>query len=371
VELHDRVGSDPGVRDDVLAARWLLVLGDHGSAYTRFSALERRCREEGSVGLLPRVLASLAICQQHRGRPYEAAASGEEGLRIAHDSGQYETVGHLTDILGHLAAIAGDEDRCRALLADAADRVVASAYPARAAGALALLDLGRGRYPSALERLRAVVPESGPLDVLSNVPDLVEVAVRLDEPDIAAGPADWFLSWAGASGQPWAEAVAHRCSALLAGTDAEEQYRAALGRHEVDGQRPFERARTQLLYGEWLRRLRRRGEARPHLKAAHLTFEGLGAAPWAERARDELRAAGESLPAARDTDLRSLLTPQEHQVVQLAADGLSNREIGAQLFLSSRTIGYHLYNAFPKLGVTSRTELARLFGENRTSDPVD
>ncbi|MEU4510359.1 LuxR C-terminal-related transcriptional regulator [Nonomuraea wenchangensis] len=120
-------------------------------------------------------------------------------------------------------------------------------------------------------------------------------------------------------------------------------------------------ARTELLYGEWLRRQHRRTDARARLRSALDGFERLGARPWADRAATELRATGESLTSrADDHDPLSRLTPQELQVVRLAATGLSNRDIGTQLFLSPRTVGYHLYNAYPKLGITSRGELPGL-----------
>jgi DNA-binding CsgD family transcriptional regulator len=132
----------------------------------------------------------------------------------------------------------------------------------------------------------------------------------------------------------------------------------------MDGTHPFERARTDLLHGEWLRRARRRSEARGPLRAAADAFGELGATPWAERARAELRATGETRSTSTMTgaapDQFAELTPQELQVVRLAAAGLSNRDIGAQLFLSPRTVGYHLYKAFPKLGVASRAQLVRL-----------
>ena len=122
---------------------------------------------------------------------------------------------------------------------------------------------------------------------------------------------------------------------------------------------PFEQARTELLYGEWLRRERRRIDARPHLRAALESFEHLGAVPWAERARAELRASGETA-RRRDPSSRDQLTPQELHIAGLAAEGLTNPEIGAQLFLSPRTIDYHLRKSFAKLEIASRAELARL-----------
>ncbi|MGH3622241.1 MAG: helix-turn-helix transcriptional regulator [Sciscionella sp.] len=144
-------------------------------------------------------------------------------------------------------------------------------------------------------------------------------------------------------------------------SSAQQDYAQAVRLHQEDGGRPFERARTELLYGEWLRRARNQTDARQQLRSACEIFERLGAAPWTDRARTELRATGERRPAQDPvSDLLNRLTPQELQVVRLAAKGLSNRDIGAQMFLSPRTVGYHLYKAYPKLGVTSRSELAAL-----------
>ena len=153
--------------------------------------------------------------------------------------------------------------------------------------------------------------------------------------------------------------MAARCAALTADdSDAGPLYLKAIAAHEGDG-RPFEQARTQLLYGEWLRRNQRRAGAREHLIAAAAAFTRMGARPWQDRAEAELRAAGARAPAVTADDPLARLTPQELQVVRLAATGASNKEIGAQLFLSPRTVGFHLYRAFPKLGVTTREELAR------------
>lgn len=146
--------------------------------------------------------------------------------------------------------------------------------------------------------------------------------------------------------------------AVLARDDlAEETFRAA-----IDGAgMPFDRARLQLAYGGWLRRQRRPADARPVLRVAAASFDALGATPWADRARQELRATGEKLRRAEDA--RDRLTPQEWQIARLAADGLTNRDIGARLFLSPRTVSTHLYRIFPKLGVTSRAELAAVMAD--------
>ena len=119
---------------------------------------------------------------------------------------------------------------------------------------------------------------------------------------------------------------------------------------------PFPRARLQLAYGLWLRRQRRSSDARAPLREARDTFDALGATPWGDRARKELRASGET-SRRRVHDVADALSPQELQIAQLAASGLSNKEIGQQLFLSHRTVGSHLYRIFPKLGITARSHL--------------
>ncbi|MGH8920517.1 MAG: helix-turn-helix transcriptional regulator, partial [Actinomycetes bacterium] len=192
---------------------------------------------------------------------------------------------------------------------------------------------------------------------LFTIPDVVEAAARLGRGGDADDASAFFASWAEHSGQPWARAVALRCAALSTGdAAAEPAYRRALDLHRRGG-RPFEQARTELVYGEWLRRVRRRGDARSVLSAAAETFERLGAQVWLDRTRSELRAAGQSLGEREGVRSMGRLTPQELQVVRLAAKGLSNRDIGTQLFLSPRTVAYHLSNAYSKLQVTSRADL--------------
>jgi DNA-binding CsgD family transcriptional regulator len=321
------------------------------------------CRDGGALGLLTGTLVYLASAQVFAGELLDAMATVEEGMRIAADTGQSAMAVDLASIAAVLAAITGDEETCRnraAQLRDLSADAQALALP-RADLALALLDLGAGRYQAALDGMQAVSAGPGrclPL-LLYFYPDHVEAAIRCGRPDLAARPLAQFTAWAGAIGQPWAAAVAARCAALTAGdAGAEPLYRQAVAAHEGDG-RPFEQARTRLLYGEWLRRSQRRADAREQLLAAAATFTQIGAAPWRERAQAELRAAGAARPAVTPGDPLARLTPQELQVVRLAAGGASNKQIGAQLFLSPRTVGYHLYNAFPKLGVTAREELTR------------
>jgi DNA-binding CsgD family transcriptional regulator len=169
-------------------------------------------------------------------------------------------------------------------------------------------------------------------------------------------PSRWprFSQWARHADTPSTDALVERCHALLdLDGDAERHYLAALKLHEAS----FEQARTQLLYGAWLRRARRKADARTQLRAAVDYLDRIGATPWAELARAELRATGATTARSGRAGLPHL-TPQELQVARLAAQGLSNRDIAAQLFLSPRTVGYHLYKAYPKLGITSRSQLA-------------
>ena len=174
-----------------------------------------------------------------------------------------------------------------------------------------MLDLGCGRYQSALDWMRAATygPARRNPEVLYAYPVHVEAAVRAGRTDLAARPLAQFTAWAGAIGQRWATAVAARCAALTADdADAEPLWREAIAAHEGDG-RPFEQAHTRLLYGEWLRRNRRRAGAREHLLAAAAAFARMGARPWQERAEAALRATGAGAPAVTADDPLARLTP--------------------------------------------------------------
>jgi len=340
-----------------------LIRGDVPAVRHTAESMAAECRDTGMAALLAYALLYLASAQGLQGEFLDAMASAEEGLRIAADTGQSALTGQVASTVAWVAAMTGDEETCQARAAQVRD-LSAGAQAVALPGAdcaLALLDLGSGRYQPALERMQAVT--AGPArrhpQLLLAYPDHVEAAVRAGEPGLAARPLAQATAWAGAIGQPWATAVAARCAALTAGDAAAEPlYRRALAAHEGDG-RPFEQARTRLLYGEWLRRGQRRADAREQLLPAAAAFARMGARAWRERAEAELRAVGAALAVVTADDPLARLTPQELQVVRLAATGASNKQIGAQLFLSPRTVGYHLYKAFPKLGVTAREELAR------------
>ncbi|QEU95397.1 LuxR C-terminal-related transcriptional regulator [Streptomyces kanamyceticus] len=356
-------GQRHTLRERVSIASWFAPLGEVRTGNDLVAELERECREQGALGLLPLVLLLRTRTRILLGRHGCALPGADEGLRIAEDTGQPHYARQLRGALAHLAALDGDEERCRDLAGRGGDP--RQVLPGQEWGALAvgLLELGNGRYEAALRVYEDVAasPSGRTIAVLYGVPDRVEAAVRTGQAASVRELAADFDAWARHAGAAWARALAARCRALLAPDPAAgAAYEEALALHADDG-RPFERARTELLFGEWLRRAGRRSEARTPLRSALDTFELLAAAPWAERTRAELRATGESR-ARRGGGLAPLehLTPQERQVVRLAATGMTNRDIGAQLFLSPRTVGYHLYNAYPKLGVASRGELAGL-----------
>ena len=380
----------------ILTATSAMVLGDDERAFGAASAGVAGCRSGGRVGWLPLALQMLASAEMLCGRHRFARANATEGLELARALDQDNRVCHFRAVLAWLDAVGGCEESCRAhagasLRHAESQRIMPTA--ALASWALGLLDLGLGRVDQAWEHLLPPFASGGhPLLTLMRVPDLAEAAARAGRPDAAAPHLVRFAAWVDEVDRPWARAALLRCEALLSDRreQAEEQYLAALRLYDQIGRtgfpRRFDRARTELLYGEWLRRVRRRADARAPLAAAAEAFDRLGATPWAQRARSELRATGRSLrapgsppasapasspasTAAAETDADAppsaasavaSLTPQELQVVRMAAEGASNRDIGAQLFLSPRTVAYHLYKAFPKLGVGSRGELAHV-----------
>lgn len=223
--------------------------------------------------------------------------------------------------------------------------------------ARAVLCNGRAEYDEALVAACAASDHREIIAENWGLSELVEAAVRTRRMDLATDAADRLTRKARASGAPWALGIAARSRALLGdGEQAERRFREAteqLGRTRARA----ELARTHLLYGEWLRRENRRVDARAELRIAHEQLTAIGMEAFAERARGELLATGERV-RKRSAEARDELTAQERQIAQLARDGLSNPEIGARLFLSPRTIEWHLRHVFAKLGIRSRRELA-------------
>jgi ATP/maltotriose-dependent transcriptional regulator MalT len=219
----------------------------------------------------------------------------------------------------------------------------------------AILFNGLGKYEEALIAAEEAVRHDS-FSPRFGIEELIEAAVRCGKPELAADAVERLSETTQASGTDWALGVEARTRALLAEGDAAEQlYREAIERLARTRIRT-DLARAQLLYGEWLRREGRRVDAREQLRAAYEAFSGFGAEAFAERSRRELVATGETA-RRRTVETTFELTTQEALIARLAAEGYTNPEIGTQLFLSPRTVEYHLHKVFTKMGVTSRREL--------------
>ncbi|MGW4395993.1 AAA family ATPase [Amycolatopsis nivea] len=320
-------------------------------------------RAQGRLGLLPRALAVQAWSRVRLGDLAGAAPSAAEAVRLAHETGQPFMGGLALAVQAEIAALRGDHKQANAL-ADEAERagLAAGARPVLATVQLArgLVALSEGRYEDAFADLRRLLDPADPAYQLALraycVAELTEAAVRAGQADAMRDILAELEPLGAASEAPALHIGLRYARAVLAPKEtAEDLFTAAL-QADLSGW-PAERGRVHLAFGEWLRRQRRVVESRAHLRTARETFDALGLTAWAERARRELRSAGESSPN-RSPDARDKLTPHELSIAQLAAEGLTNREIGQRLYLSHRTVGTHLHRIFPKLGVSSRAELA-------------
>jgi DNA-binding CsgD family transcriptional regulator len=234
--------------------------------------------------------------------------------------------------------------------------------------ALGLLELGLGNAAGARAHLAALTEwmvTGGWYGILHKerfVADFIEATVIVGDVSEARRLLRWFEELTARTGGWWSRAAVLRCRALLHDGDADALFAEALVAHGHTAG-AFEEARTELAYGEWLRRSRRPRDAREQLQHAYATFERLGAAPWFERAGRELQAAGAHAPAGDAPAWSGVLTAQEIQVARVVADGASHKEAAAALFLSAKTIEFHLGNVYRKLGIRSRSELARVVSD--------
>jgi len=341
-------------------------LGDDAVVHRNFTWLRDFGRESAAVSVVVFAQARLPMADVPAGRWDAAGASATEALELARSAGLPSMTALPLAWQTLLAALRGSQDGADALaeldvlrarqpigivsvvVADLIEWAKgATAARASDTGA-AMRHLGRLRHP-AIRRLAAL--------------DRLEAASR------AGGHAGQIRAWTGELEQfahdtdaPWAAAIAAHGRALIAadgGTGAPEPHFQRAMAHHQRASRPVAQARTQLAYGEALRRSRRRIDARAQLRAALDVFTEVGAQPWADRARQELRASGETA-RKRDPSTSLQLTPQEQQVASLVSRGHSNADVAAQLFLSRRTVEFHLSNAYQKLGVRSRGDLVRL-----------
>jgi DNA-binding CsgD family transcriptional regulator len=354
-------------RLDTDAARFFgpaaLVVGafDLGNDFLRSAV--GGLRDEGRLGHLPRLLSLYSSMAARRGDWEVAVTSGEEARRLAEEFAEPQWAAAADTAISLVAAMRGDEQKAESLAA----RAEAVAEPAGANITMAFAQFGRvlaalaaSRHTDAYEDAERLFDpaDSAYHPVISSwlIADLAEAAVHIDRLDAARARVAEVEAIAGDQPGAWIELVLGHARALVAEpSEAGERFDEALASDLTRW--PFQRARIQLAYGQWLRRQRHVSQSRAVLRAARNTFDALGCQRWSEQARGELRASGERsrrrVPEARDQ-----LTAQELQIAQFAADGLSNREIGQRLYLSHRTISTHLYRVFPKLGITSRGELS-------------
>lgn len=326
----------------------------------------RNARAAGNQLIVAFTLAASAHLELRLGRLSHAEAAAAEAIPLAEAIGTSAVAGIASGGLAVVQAWRGREDACKALAeaASTAARETGDTYQEGVAGqALGLLALGTGSVDDAIVRLLPVAERWADSTVVEPglvpfIPDLVEALAASGGTEEARAWLSRFGAAAEAADRTWALAACARCEGVLAAADAfDDPFRKAL---ELHGRSPLalERARTQLAYGERLRRQARRRDARIQLRAAYETFAAVAASPWADRAAAELQATGEKISAA----MRPLpeLTPQELNIARLVAAGKANKEIAAALFLSTKTIEYHLARTFRKLDIHSRAELARI-----------
>ncbi len=357
------------LRGDLQLIPWLtlgpLFLRQTGAGRPLLEHALRTARAHAAVGALPFVLNLIARDQAATDRWAVAGATYQEAIDLARESGQQTELAFGLAGFAWLQARRGREQECRACAAEALSRcreLGTRLYEIWATAALGELELGLGDAAKAaghFEHQQQLLRECAITDAdLWPAAELTDAYIRLGLDDQAQQEAAEYLAAASAKNQPWPLARALRCQGLLAPeTGFSGYFEQALRLHE---QTPdvFEAARTRLAYGERLRRARNRIHAREQLRAAADAFERLDARPWADRARAELAATGETR-RRRDPSTIDELTPQELQIALLLTAGKTTRETAAALFLSPKTVEYHLRHVYQKLGIHSREQLAQ------------
>jgi DNA-binding CsgD family transcriptional regulator len=332
---------------------------------TAWHELEHRwvpeLRRRGALAILVAALATLSYNQLTEGRFADAEATLAEGRELSAATGFRAFLALFATAELSVLAWRGREADARALAGKLLGDFTAVGHGlgiTRVRVALCVLEVGLGNYAEALRIVRAGGPGQGAVSLV----ELVEAGGRSGDRDAPAAALAAFEPLAEAAGTQRALGQLALCRALLADdADTEPGYQLAIEHLRQSRDVPL-LARSHLLYGEWLRRQRRRRDAREQLRTAWETFTGLGMSAFADRAHAELRATGETA-GKRSAATQDALTPQEAQIARLASEGASNQEIAARLFISASTVEYHLGKVFRKLGITSRGRLARALGE--------
>jgi DNA-binding CsgD family transcriptional regulator len=338
------------------------VIGAFALAAPALARSAAGLRARGRLGHLARVLVLEGWAASHLADWTLAVPAAEEARAFASEAAEPLWEAGAKVVQAQIAALRGNTDEVDRLTADVeriglphrVNFLLAAAQIARGVSAL-----GGGRHGEAYDHLRRLFDRADlahhPLISTFAIGDLAEAAANSGRKDSARAIVENLAPLEDRAASPRFHNGMRYARALLAKhSQAERFFQSALDADLSDW--PFDRARALLAYGAWLRRQRRAAESRAPLRAARDAFDALGATPWGERARHELRASGEA-SRPRVPEMRDRLTPQELQIAQLAADGLSNKEIGHRLYLSHRTIGSHLYRIFPKLGIAARSEL--------------
>lgn len=324
-------------------------------------------REASALGRLPFPLGVRSMIHDRLGRWAPAIADAGEALRLARETAQIPQTAVALTLLASLEAARGQDSEARDHADEALSLVagmgIGGPIPVYAEVALGFTALAAERLDEAIshllraDELRRGLGGGEPAS-LQYYPDLIEALLRSGRRDDAMRVIEQCEGEAEATGRTWAHAVAARGRGIAAEDDAfAAHFERALEWHAKSPQ-PFPIARTRLAYGERLRRAGERTAAREHLQEAAEAFARLNAEPWVERASGELRASGQTL-RARSVPDSDALTPSELQVALRVAEGLTNREVAAAIFLSPKTVEHHLSSIYRKLGIRSRTELAR------------
>lgn len=372
--VTERAARDHDPERLLRAGSAALVLGNVAEASLLGARALAAARSHRVPTYVPKALEQLAYAELRTGRHARARTHAEEGLRAAVRSGHRNAAAHHHAVLALVASVEGEAAavtrHAGAALAVAGPHGLVQAATL-AEWALGRADLCRGLASEAVARLGPLVRPGHRCGHFAirrlALPCFVEAAVLAGERAHTSAAVEEFALWAAQGADPQAAAQLARCRALLAPVSrVEELYAHSLERHELAGG-DFERGRTLLLYGRWLRRRRRLREARGRLRDALYAFERSGARAWAGQTRAELRATGAA--TGESAGPLDRLTPQQLRIARCVADGATNREVAVRLSVSPRTVDHHLRNVFAVLGVRSRVELSRLVDRAQQAGP--